>query len=60
LKATREAIVLVAERRYGTVPAAFVEALEKIDDLSRLHELLDQVLTVSSPEQLDLEWSPRV
>ena len=58
LKATREAIVLVAERRHGAVPASFVEALEKIDDLSRLHELLDQVLTVSSLEELDLEWAP--
>ncbi len=59
LKATREAIVLVAERRYGAVPASFVEALEKIDDLSRLHELLDQVLTGSSLEELDLEWAPQ-
>jgi len=59
LKATREAIVLVAERRHGAVPAAFVEALEKIDDLSRLHEFLDQALTVRSLDELDLELSPR-
>ncbi len=54
-----KAIVLVAERLHGSVPAAFVEALGKIDDPSRLRELLDQALTVSSLEELDLEWSPR-
>ncbi|MCP4591754.1 MAG: hypothetical protein GY842_13525 [bacterium] len=55
-KGVHEAIVLVVNHRFGSPPAAFVEALEKIDDLSRLHDLLDQSLTVNSLDELDLDW----
>ncbi len=52
----REAVVLVVDHRLGSPPAAFVKALEKIDDLSQLHDLLDQSLTVQSLDDLDLDW----
>ena len=54
LEASRDAIVLLAKHRHGQLPEAFEEKLEAIDDLDRLHQILEQVSDVSSLEELDL------
>ena len=50
----REAIVLVLNARFGSTPPAILEKLESIDDLDRLHEILDQALHAHSLDELGL------
>lgn len=43
-KAAREAILLLLERRGIPVPPGVLAGLEAIDELSRLHELLERAM----------------
>ncbi|MBE2200367.1 MAG: hypothetical protein IAE79_17260 [Anaerolinea sp.] len=48
VKSTQESVRAVLETRFGTVPADVVAALDKIDDMELLRELLKQAVTVAS------------
>ena len=50
----RKAVLLVVEHRWGSPQDDFVAKLEAIDDLDRLHEILEQALKVSSLDEIDL------
>lgn len=54
-KATRENIVLFLTHRFGSVPSAVREGLDRIEDLDRLHEILEQSLRLESMEELNLD-----
>ena len=54
LTATRQAITLLAKHCFGSLPVGFEEKLEAIDDLGRLHDVLEQIPDVGAAQGLDL------
>ncbi len=50
-----EAVLLVLRHRFGSVPTTVEARLAAIDDLTRLHQMLEQALAVESIEVLDLD-----
>ncbi len=51
----REAVVLVVRNKWGSPPNGFVAKLEAIDDLDRLHEIMEQALNVHSLDEINLD-----
>ncbi|MCP4660746.1 MAG: hypothetical protein GY856_35540, partial [bacterium] len=51
----REAVVLVVRSKWGSPPNGFVARLEAIDDLDRLHEIMEQALNVHSLDEIELD-----
>ena len=54
VEAAREVILWVLNPRFGPPPPAFRERLAEIDDLARLHEIVEQALEVDSIDDLGL------
>lgn len=54
LTAAHESNIRAARHRFGALPAEFEDRIRAIDDLGRLYEILDQILEVASPDQIDL------
>lgn len=50
----RKAVLRVAEHRWGSPPDDFVSKLEAVDDLDRLHGIMEQALKVSSLDEIGL------
>ncbi|MCP4656914.1 MAG: hypothetical protein GY856_16000 [bacterium] len=51
----REAVLLVARHRWGSLPNDFAAKLESINELDRLHEIMEQALEVQSLDEVDLD-----
>jgi len=51
----REAVVLVVRNKWGSPPNGFMARLESIDDLDRLHELMEQALNVHSLDEINID-----
>ena len=54
-EATREHILLVCKRRFGSMPPEVEERLRGVGDLDRLQEILERSLDVHSLAELDLD-----
>jgi flagellar biosynthesis/type III secretory pathway protein FliH len=54
LEATREAISLLLHRRFGEPASPIESALAEIDDLDRLHTLLERAIDARSIDELGL------
>ena len=52
IKEAREAIVLVLNERFGSTSPEILEKLEAIEELTRLHEILELALKIDSPDDL--------
>jgi hypothetical protein len=57
IQGTREAIVLFWEHRLGPMPDEARQQLEAIDDLERLHRILEQVSGARSAAEIELTSS---
>ena len=53
VRATRESILLLLERRFGATPATLRSKLSEISELARLREILTRVVEVRSLDQLE-------
>lgn len=54
LRACRENLRFLLERRFGALPVELVERIERCEDLNRLQAGLSQVLDIHSPDELRL------
>ena len=54
-KAARQAVVLSAKRRFGSIPAAFEDKIQAITEPERFFEILDRILEVDSIEDVELD-----
>ncbi len=55
IEEAREAVVLVVRNKWGSPPNDFLARLEAIDDLDRLHEIMEQALNVHSLDEINLD-----
>ncbi len=55
VKEARQAIVLVLNARFGSTPPEILSKLESIDELTRLHEILEHALGIRSIDELDVD-----
>ncbi len=53
-RAAQEADLRVAERRFGTLPAAFQDRIRATQDVDRLYQILDQILEAKSIDEIEL------
>lgn len=53
VRATRESILFLLERRFGAAPAALREKLAAISELARLREIFARVIEATSLDQLE-------
>lgn len=55
IEEAHEAIALVLNARLGSTPPEILDKLGAIDELARLHDILEQALRIQSVDQLELD-----